>query len=112
MGDERNKVVAGSVGREACFLFLIAFLVRLIALARLCLISRDGITYVSLAKLYGAGEWLMALNHPYHPLYPLLTGWLGTITGNYELAGQWVDTLYERGEVFEGGLEDIDLVVE
>lgn len=90
MGDERNKVAAGSVVREACFLFLIAFLVRLIALARLCLISRDGITYVSLAKLYGAGEWLMALNHPYHPLYPLLTGWLGRVMENYELAGQWV----------------------
>lgn len=90
MGDDRNHHAARGAGRKAWFLFLIALLVRLLALARVCLISRDGITYVSLAKLYGAGEWLMALNHPYHPLYPLLTGWVGRVIGEYQLAGQMV----------------------
>ncbi|MFH0813324.1 MAG: glycosyltransferase family 39 protein, partial [Pseudomonadota bacterium] len=72
------------------FLFLLALVVRLIALDRIYLISRDGIHYVSLAQLYWSGSFFEGLAHPFHPLYPAIMGLVGGIIGDFELAGKLI----------------------
>jgi len=74
-------------------LFLAALLIRLIALDRIYLIARDGIHYVSLARLFMSGSIAEGLSHPYHPLYPALTALAGMLTGDAALAGQLVNVI-------------------
>jgi len=71
-------------------LFVSAVILRLVALDRIYLIARDGIEYVSLARLYMSGSFLEGLSHPYHPLYPFLMALGGIITGNIELSGKLI----------------------
>ena len=71
-------------------LLALALVVRLFALEQIHLISRDGITYVSLAKVYWLGSFSEGLAHPYHPLYPMIMALVGGVTGDFELAGKLV----------------------
>ena len=74
-------------------LFLVALIIRLIALDRIYLIARDGIHYVSLAGLFMSGAIVEGLSHPYHPLYPALIALAGSVTGNTALAGQLLNLI-------------------
>ncbi|MBN2467565.1 MAG: glycosyltransferase family 39 protein, partial [Deltaproteobacteria bacterium] len=75
------------------FLVLVALGVRLIALERICLIARDGIHYVSLARQFLSGSFAEALSHPFHPLYSLLMALAGGFIGDVELAGKLISLL-------------------
>jgi 4-amino-4-deoxy-L-arabinose transferase-like glycosyltransferase len=69
-------------------LLLLALVIRLIALDRICLIARDGIHYVSLAGLFMSGSIVEGLSHPYHPLYQALIALVASVIGDAALAGQ------------------------
>ena len=44
------------------------------------IIGRDGLDFINIAKLFSEGSFREGLEHPFHPLYPLLTS-LGSICG-------------------------------
>ncbi|MBW1678595.1 MAG: glycosyltransferase family 39 protein [Deltaproteobacteria bacterium] len=71
-------------------LFLLALVIRLIALEHIYLIARDGAKYVYLSQLYLSGSFFEGLSHPYHPLYPALMALVGKVTGNVELTGKLI----------------------
>jgi 4-amino-4-deoxy-L-arabinose transferase-like glycosyltransferase len=69
-------------------LFFLALIVRLIALERIYLISRDSIRFLTLAKYYFSGLFLKGLSDAYHPLYPLLISLFGGVSGDFEFTGK------------------------
>ena len=71
-------------------LFFLALIVRLIALERIYLISRDSIRFLALAKYYFSGLFLKGLSNAYHPLYPLLISLFGGVSGDFEFAGKLI----------------------
>ena len=71
-------------------LFFLALIVRLIALERIYLISRDSIKFLALAKYYFSGLFLKGLSDAYHPLYPLLISLFGGVSGDFEFAGKLI----------------------
>jgi len=71
-------------------LFFLALSVRLIALDRIYLISRDSIRFLALAKYYFSGLFLKGLSNAYHPLYPLLIALFGGVSGDFEFAGKLI----------------------
>ncbi|MGR3218531.1 MAG: ArnT family glycosyltransferase [Candidatus Anammoxibacter sp.] len=53
-------------------------------------IGRDGLDFINIAKLFSEGNFRAGLEHPFHPLYPLLTS-LGSICGlGFEHSGRTV----------------------
>jgi len=71
-------------------LFFLALIVRLIALGRIYLISRDSIKFLALAKYYFSGLFLKGLSNAQHPLYPLLICLFGGVSGDFEFAGKLI----------------------
>ena len=71
-------------------LFFLALIVRLIALERIYLISRDSIRFLALAKYYFSGLFLKGLSNAFHPLYPLLISLFGGVSGDFEFAGKLI----------------------
>ena len=71
-------------------LFFLALIVRLIALERIYLISRDSIKFLALAKYYFSGLFLKGLSDTYHPLYPILISLFGGVSGDFEFAGKLI----------------------
>jgi len=78
--------------RLAMLLFAAAFLARLIAATGSAIFGTDGGHYLLMADWMREGRFHEALLLTYHPLYPLLTAALRSVTPSTELAGELVST--------------------
>ncbi|MFC1524755.1 glycosyltransferase family 39 protein [Planctomycetota bacterium] len=68
-------------------LILLSVSVRLIVALNTCVIASDGPVYIKVAQDYYDGNFRQALDHSYHPVYPLLISVLYWVLGNWEWAG-------------------------
>ena len=71
-------------------LFALSLLVRGGAALQTAAIFNDGPSFLRVAGQIVQGEWVEALSHHYHPLYPAVTALLAPIVGDLERAGVWV----------------------
>jgi hypothetical protein len=83
-------------------LFGLALSVRAIAAWQTAAIFNDGPLYLQVASLFRQGAFHEALSHHYHPLYPVATALLSTLTGDLETAGVWVSVLSGSAAVVAG----------
>ena len=62
-------------------------------------IFSDGPTFIDLAKLISVGNWLGALLHDYHPLYPVMIAGVQPLVGDWEQTGAWISIASGNGIV-------------
>ncbi|MGR3319098.1 MAG: ArnT family glycosyltransferase [Candidatus Anammoxibacter sp.] len=71
-------------------LLLLSCTIRVYAWHLTPIIGRDGLDFINIAKLFTEGSFRVGLEHPFHPLYPLLIS-LGSICGlGFEHSGRTV----------------------
>jgi len=73
-------------GVAVALLFVLAAVLRTGAAMRTVAMFDDGPVFLDLARLMGEGEWLRALTHPYHPLYPFVTFVFHGVVDDWERA--------------------------
>ncbi|MBI3272911.1 MAG: glycosyltransferase family 39 protein [Planctomycetes bacterium] len=74
--------------RRCAVLVALCLAVRLTLAWTSVVIETDGPVYIGVARDYASGDYLKALDHPYHPLYPLLIAVSHLATDDWERAGQ------------------------
>ena len=75
----------------AIFLLIaLAAAVRIYLYSVTSIISRDGVTFLSLAEYFYGGDFAEGLSHDYHPAYPMLIGALFYPLKDFQLAGQMI----------------------
>ena len=88
-----------SDGRLAGFLFLAAFLARLVTYLGTLIFGTDGGQMLYMADRISDSRFHEALSVTYHPFYPFLTAVLKTFLGTAERAGFWVSMSLGSGAV-------------
>ncbi len=83
---------------------LIGFIIRFILLNSNCIIEIDGSIYMKLAENLISGNGYKDLtgntNVLFLPLYPLISGIIGFLISNFELAGRLVSLIFGTGLIF------------
>ncbi len=71
----------------------LAFVLRATMAVRTSAIFEDGPYFLEIARLFGSGDWVGALSHPYHPLYSGLTAIANSVAHDWEVAALAVSVI-------------------
>jgi len=74
-------------------LLVFAALFRALRWCATAVLFNDGPVFLALAKAMADGEWARALNHEFHPLYPVLIAAARTVIDDWELAAVAVNVI-------------------
>lgn len=94
--DEDGPIPAALGRHEATALgalLVFAALFRALRWSVTAVLFNDGPVYLTLAKTMADGEWVRALSHEYHPLYPALIAAFHTVVDDWELAAVAVSVI-------------------
>ncbi len=80
--------------KHLLYIVILALMVRVIVCVLTPVIGTDCYNFVHAARCFHEGQYYEGLSHPIHPLYPALIAFFSFFTGEYEVAGKAVATLF------------------